>query len=145
MNPLLQRRDDLLATLALFPDAHARLDHLMDEARALPPLPEADRTDDRLVPGCLARLWFVPSFDGTRCHFACQSDALIVQAIAGLLCTFYSDATPSDILAVDAAFLREAGITQHLSSNRRDALTRLAATIRAFAASCADKAPPHGM
>lgn len=141
-NPLLARRDDLLAELDVFPDAHARLEYLMERARDLDPLAPAEKTDANLVEGCMSNLWFVPSMDGDLCVFRCEADSLVVKSIAGLLCSFYSDARPADILALDPAFLAEAGITHHLSSNRRNALTRVWGRIQRFARDHDGGTPP---
>lgn len=132
---LAARRDELLAELALFPDANARLEHLIDRVRDLPPLPAEFRTDRFRVEGCMSNLWIVPDFHDGHCFFPCDADSLVVKSIAGLLCDFYSDAAPADVLAMSPEFLREAGITQHLSSNRRNALTRVWTIIRKFAES----------
>ncbi len=89
--------------------------------------------DANLIPGCLARLWFVPQFRDDRCFFACDSDSLVVKAIAGLLCEFYSGHAPAEILAHDPKFLAPLGITQHLTPNRRNALSKIWERIRQFA------------
>lgn len=133
MNPLLSRRDHLLADLQLWPDPHARLEYLMDLARERPALAPEFQTDEFRLEGCLSNLWIRPEFRAGRCWFPCEADSLVVKSIAGLLCEFYSDATPADILALDPTFLKEAGITQHLSSNRRNALTRVWGVIKTFA------------
>ena len=133
MNPLAARRDELLADLRLVPEAHARLESLIERAQEAPPLDPALRTDDRLVRGCLSNLWVTREYRDGRCWFRCDADSLVVKSIAHLLCSFYSDAAPADILALDPSFLREAGITEHLSSNRRNALARVWGLIRSFA------------
>jgi cysteine desulfuration protein SufE len=110
-----------------------RLAWLIEQARLRQPLDAAGRTDAHRVEGCLARLWLVAQFRDGRCHYQCDSDSLIVKAIAGLLCDFYSGHTPGEILAHAPAFLSQFGITQHLTPNRRNALSRVWETIRAFA------------
>ena len=134
MSALAERRDELLAELQLLPEANARLEYLIDCARAAPPMDPALKTEDHLVPGCMSNLWLVPELRDGRCWFRCDADSLVVKSIAHLLCSFYSDAAPADILALDPSFLRAAGITEHLSSNRRNALTRVWGLIRNFAA-----------
>ena len=133
MNPLLQRRDQLLADLHLWPDPHARLEYLMDLARERPALATEFQTDENRLEGCISNLWIRPELRDGRCWFPCAADSLVVTSIAGLLGEFYSDATPADILALDPSFLKEAGIAQHLSSNRRNALTRVWGLIKNFA------------
>ncbi len=92
------------------------------------------RNDAHRVEGCLARLWFVPHFREGRCHYESESDSLIVKAVAGLLCEFYSGHTPAEILAHPPDFLPRLGITQHLTPNRRNGLSRVWDKIRDFAA-----------
>ena len=49
---------------------------------------------------------------------------------------YYSDANPEEILENNAEFLGEVGITQHLSPNRRNGLSRIIDSIQHFAKSC---------
>lgn len=133
MSSLTEKKTDLLAELALFPDANARLEHLIELVRDQPPLPPEFRTDRFRVEGCMSNLWIVPDFHDGCCFFPCDADSLVVKSVAGLLCDFYSGVPPSEILALPPEFLRDAGITQHLSSNRRNALSRVWSIIRKFA------------
>lgn len=121
--------DDLLA----FGDPLDRLEYLVDRARAMTPLPDADKVEGNRIEGCMAQLWLTSSFDGEHCHFKSDSDSMVVKSIAGLLCELYDDATPREILEHSPEFLAEAGITSHLSANRRNALTRVWSRIRTFA------------
>lgn len=130
---LIEKRDALLAEFAHLTDHQQRLNRLIELARARPPLDPAWRTDDRLMPGCLSRLWFVARFQDGCCYFQSDSDSLIVKAIAGLLCDFYSGHAPEEILAVEPTFLAQIGLTQHITPNRRHTLARIRENIRAFA------------
>jgi cysteine desulfuration protein SufE len=82
----------------------------------------------------------VPEFKDKLCYFESESDSAIVKGIASLLCDFYSNAAPEEIVATDADFLGEVGITQHLSPNRRNGLSRIVESIQRFAKSCATEA-----
>lgn len=130
---LTQKQDELTSQLASFKTGQDRLAWLVERVRQRPPIPAEFRVDANLVPGCLARLWLVPQFSNGRCRFVSDSDALIVKAIAGLLCDFYSDQLPEDILAHDPGFLGKLGVTQHITPNRRNALSRVWENIRRFA------------
>ncbi len=130
---LAEKKRQLLDTISLIRDQQLRLSWLVEQARQRPLLPAEFRTEDRLVPGCTARLWLVTEFREGRCYFRCDSDSLIVKSIAGLLCDFYSGATPGEIPPNPPDFLASAGINQHLTSNRRNALTRVWEHIRHFA------------
>lgn len=131
---LFEKQNDLTATLTRFSDGRKQLAWLIERARQRPLMPLAQRADAHRVPGCLARLWFVPEFHDGCCFFMAESDSLIVKSIAGLLCDFYSGHTPEEILSHDPGFLGRLGIQQHITPNRRNALSRVWEIIRAFAA-----------
>lgn len=128
-----EKQQALLDELMRRADAQSRLALVLERGRRLPPLPENQRVPEHLVPGCLSKLWLVMEFKDGCCHFTCDSDSAVVKGIAGLLGEFYSGHTPEEILAHDAAFLARAGITQHLTANRRNGLARVQEMIRNFA------------
>jgi cysteine desulfuration protein SufE len=137
---LAEKQLQLTAELGALKNGQDRLARLVERARQRPPLAAAERTDANLVPGCLAKLWMVFQSRNGSCFFACDSDSLIVKAIAGLLCEFYSGQAPAEILAHGPEFLGPLGITQHLTPNRRNALSKVWARIREFAAAQAEAA-----
>ncbi len=122
---LAEKQVDLTARLSALKQGQDRLAFLVELARQRPPLAEEFRVDANLIPGCLAKLWFVAKFRAGRCAFQCDSDSLVVKAIAGLLCELYSNQVPAEILAHDHTFLAPLGITQHLTPNRRNALSKV--------------------
>jgi cysteine desulfuration protein SufE len=130
---LQEKKDALLADLAVFSDDHARLDYLMELAQERPRLPVEFQRDEFRVVGCVSNLWIVPAWREGRCWFQSDSDALIVRGIGGLLCEFYNGETPAAILAMPPDFLREAGVTAHLSSNRRNGLANAWRVLKTFA------------
>ena len=130
---LAEKQQQLSTGLAALKNGQDRLAFLVERAKKFPPLAPELRTDANLIPGCLAKLWLVSEFRDERCFFACDSDSLVVKAVAGLLCEFYSDQLPSEIQAHDPAFLAPFGITQHLTPNRRNALAKVWEHIKHFA------------
>lgn len=128
-----EEQNYLLAKLAEIKNAQERLAYLLDRARHRPPLEPQFRTEMFRVEGCLSKLWIVGKNRDGKCHFETDSDSLVVKSLAGLLCDLYSGHTPEEIVETDPSFLKEVGITQHLTPNRRDALSRLWEKIRSFA------------
>ncbi|MBI1839962.1 MAG: SufE family protein [Verrucomicrobia bacterium] len=114
-------------------DPHERLSRCVDAARRTPSLPLELRTDDRAVPGCLAKLWFVPEFRDGLCWYRCDSDSMVVKGVAALLCEFFSGERPEAIVAFSGDPLGDSGIERHLSPNRRHGLGQLRGLIVAFA------------
>src|SRR5687768_15188136 len=116
-----EKREKLLRTLAGVKNAQERFAYVVQTGRDRSLSPEF-KTDAYRVEGCLAKLWFVPEFKDGKCFFRADSDSAIVKGIATLLCDFYSDHTPEEIVAIDPTFLETVGITQHLTQNRRNSL-----------------------
>ena len=133
---LKEKQDTLVEEITLIPDAYERLGYIVDRGKKAEGLTEDLRIDSFKIEGCMSQLWVVPSFKEGLCSFRSESDSAIVKGIAELLCQFYSDAKPEEIIATDAEFLGEVGITQHLSPNRRNGLSRIVESIQRFAQSC---------
>ncbi len=130
---LAEKQNQITAQLAALKNGQARLMFLVEQAKSRPPSPPELRVEKNRVPGCLAKLWLEAEHRGGRCFFSCDSDSLIVKAVAGLLCDFYSGQMASEILTQEPDFLGPLGIAQHLTPNRRNALARVRGSIRDFA------------
>src|SRR5258708_39312631 len=102
---LAEKQVELTTRLAALKHGQDRLAFLVEKAKQRPPLAPEFRVEGNLIPGCLARLWFAPQSRDDQCFFRCDSDSLVVKAIAGLLCDFYSGHAPGEILAHDPKFL----------------------------------------
>jgi cysteine desulfuration protein SufE len=131
-----QKKDALVEEITLIPDAYERLGYIVDRGKKADGLTEDLRIDSFKIEGCMSQLWVVPAYKEGLCSFKSESDSAIVKGIASLLCDFYSEAKPDDIRKTDAEFLSEVGITQHLSPNRRNGLSRIVESIQHFAKSC---------
>ena len=134
--PLEHKRDALVEEITLIPDAYERLGYIVDRGKKADGLTEDLRIDSFKIEGCMSQLWIVPAYKEGLCSFKSESDSGIVKGIASLICDFYSNEKPEDIQKTDADFLSEVGITQHLSPNRRNGLSRIVESIQRFAKSC---------
>jgi cysteine desulfuration protein SufE len=135
-----EKKNTLIEEITLIPDAYERLGYVVERGKNAEGLTEDLRIDSFKIEGCMSQLWVVPEFKDKLCYFESESDSAIVKGIASLLCDFYSNAAPEEIVATDADFLGEVGITQHLSPNRRNGLSRIVESIQRFAKSCATEA-----
>jgi len=133
---LKDKQDTLVEEITLIPDAYERLGYIVERGKKAPGLTDDLRLDTFKIEGCMSQLWVVPEYKDKKCYYRSESDSAIVKGIAELLCEFYSDASPNDIVETDAEFLGQVGITQHLSPNRRNGLSRIVESIQRFAKSC---------
>ena len=133
---LKEKQASLVEEITLIPDPYERLGYIVERGKKAAGLPEELHIDNFKIEGCMSQLWVVPEFRDGRCFFRSDSDSAIVKGIAELLCTFYSNTEPEEVLGNQADFLGDVGITQHLSPNRRNGLSRIVASIQRFAESC---------
>jgi cysteine desulfuration protein SufE len=130
---LLGKQQQRLSELLLIGDPQQRLARVMHDAQKIPPLDVALRLETNRVEGCLVRVWFVPEFRGGKCFFRCDSDAVSLKAIGGLLCELYSGHAPEEICATNTGVLKHSGVLHQLAENRQRTLARIEEKIRHFA------------
>ncbi len=111
-------------------DRYKELIHL---GRELSTYPEDKREEKYKIKGCQSQVWLYPEFKDGRVYFYADSDAVLVKGIVGLLVSVYSDATADDILTTKPDFLKEVGITEHLSMNRSNGLAAMMKQIQMYA------------
>lgn len=116
-----------------FQDWEDRYKELIKIGRDLIPYPEDKRDEKYKVKGCQSQVWLFPEFREGKVYFYADSDAVLVKGIVGLLVSVYSDATPEDILSTKPDFLKEVGITEHLSMNRSNGLAAMMKQIQMYA------------
>jgi cysteine desulfuration protein SufE len=135
--------DDTLAELAedfdLLGGWEEQLEYVLDLGKALPPLPDSEKTEANRVQGCASRVWLVtdPQADGTV-DFRAESDGHISRGNVALLLKLYSGRTPAEILAFDAkAALDRLGLPAALTPQRSNGLNSMVGRIRRDAAALA--------
>jgi len=126
--------EELVDEFDLLGDWEERYKYLIDMGKALPDMPEADRTDANKVKGCVSQVWLVTEPGRDAIVFRADSDAHIVRGLAALLLRLYSGRSREDILSVDAReVLRRIGLDEHLSPQRSNGLNSMIGRIRAAA------------
>ena len=128
-----QAKDEILADLEALFDQDEKFAYLIRKGRETAPLADELHTEKYLVKGCMSQLWLVPELKEGRVFFQIDSDAAIPKGIAAILAEVYSGLTPSEVLALPADFLKNAGVEEHLSMNRRNGLANLTRQIQMYA------------
>lgn len=130
---LTEKQQQLIEDLLLIEDAQERLAVVVDRARSRPPLPANERTEEHRVKGCISAAWVVGEVRAGRCHFRSDADSPLVRGLLLLVCDFYSDASPADIVATEPELLEKTGLARTLSPTRLNGLRSVRAKIRDFA------------
>jgi cysteine desulfuration protein SufE len=128
---------ELAENFAVFDDWDERYSYLIDLGRKLPPLPEAFKTEDYKVRGCMSQVWMVPGHpqgEPGKFAFAADSDASIVKGLIAVLSILFSGQTPQAIAAIDVdQSFRTLGLDQHISPSRRNGLVSMVEKIKGYA------------
>ena len=74
--------------------------------------------------------------DGPALRLLETSDSPLVRGLIVLLCDFYSEATPAEVVATEPELFEQLNLARNLSPTRLNGLASVRETIRAFAASC---------
>lgn len=115
-------------------DWEERYRYVIELGKALPDLPEKDRTAENKVQGCASQVWLVShSGEGTDpvLTFEGDSDAHIVRGLVAIVLAVYSGKHASEIAALDAIeVFNGIGLVEHLSAQRANGLRSMINRIR---------------
>jgi cysteine desulfuration protein SufE len=131
--------DEIRDNFSLLDEWDDRYRYVIELGRMLAPMPEAEHSAANKVQGCASQVWLSKKIDRAgngepRLHYLGDSDAHIVRGLIAILLTLYSDRTPKEILATDAAaILDEFGFREHLTPQRSNGLRSMIERIRSDA------------
>lgn len=123
--------EDIAENLAFFDNWEDGYRYIIDLGRELPALPDALRTEERLVRGCQSQVWIEVTERDGRLQLAVDSDAFIVKGLLAVVLAAYNNKTKAEILAFDVeAYFDRLGLMRHLSPLRGNGLRAMVARIR---------------
>lgn len=128
-----KQQDEVIEEFSELDDWMDRYQLLIDLGEEQEPLPDNEKTEQNLIDGCQSRVWLVCDENNGILTFRAESDALIVKGIVSLLIRVVSGHTPQEILDADLYFIREIGLTEHLSPTRSNGLLAMIKQMRMYA------------
>lgn len=126
---------DIAENLSFLENWEDRLNYVIELGQALPPIPEADKTSENKVKGCVSNVWLVSSVDRSAApatmSFNGQSDAIITKGLVAILIALYSGRPASEIAQTDAIeWFKKIGLSEHLGMQRSNGLVAMVNRIR---------------
>ncbi|APT33694.1 quinolinate synthase, chloroplastic [Methylobacterium phyllosphaerae] len=124
----------IIENFEIVEDDDMRLEYLIELGRALPPMPESERTEANRVHGCESQVWIdtkaEPS-DGTpRLVLHGFSDSFIVRGFVALMVALYTGKTPREAAETDGLDLfRQLRFGAHVTSKRSNGVRAMAERI----------------
>ena len=116
--------------LSLFDDGNERLVYLIELAKKATTLPYELRTDDRLVGGCMSKIWIDVGVVDDKVKVYYDSDAMITKGITSIVADCFSDISVEEAKEIKHEDFQSLNIQQLLSQQRRNGLGNLIETIR---------------
>jgi cysteine desulfuration protein SufE len=126
-------QDDIISSFGMFPEWLDRYQYLIDLGRKLPPLSDDEKTDDKLLAGCQSQVWLYLEGDADEVVIRANSDAAIVSGLIALLISVYSGCSAQQIVDTEPFFIREIGLSGHLSPTRANGLHAMLNAIKSYA------------
>jgi cysteine desulfuration protein SufE len=128
-----QSQDEIIDSFSLFSEWLDRYQYLIDLGRKLPPLDDAEKTEDKLLAGCQSQVWLLLEGDAGLVTIRANSDAAIVSGLIALLIQVYSGCTAQQIVDTEPYFIQEIGLSDHLSPTRANGLHAMLGAIKGHA------------
>ena len=135
-DPQEARAEEVRDAFGMFDDWADRYQFLMDLGKKLPPMQDADKTEETRVKGCQSNVWLVakPVPETDAVEFVADSDSAIVKGLVAILWRVYSGQPARKILSYDIEkLLADLELDQHLTMNRRNGLVGMVGRIKALA------------
>lgn len=111
--------------------------YVIELGKTLPDFPDAARTSENKVNGCVSQVWLDSSItsDGEQIvHFDGDSDAHIVRGLVAIMIAAMSDRPARDIAEFDAeALLSKLGLDSHLTPQRSNGLRAMVTRMKNIA------------
>ena len=134
-----EQADQLVEGFDLFDSWDDRYRFLIDLGRKLPPMTDAEKSEENRVHGCQSNVWIAahtqPEDSSAIVHFVGDSDSSLVKGLIAVLWRVCSGQPAEKIVSYDVeGLLDRLGLSQHLTMGRRNGLYEMVKRIKALAA-----------
>lgn len=133
MQTIDQVQQEIIDEFSIYSDWMDKYGLIIEQGNALEPLDEAYKTPENIIQGCQSRVWLQTEYREGRLYFQAESDAIIVKGLLALVLRVFSGRTPDEIIHTDLRFMKEIGLTEHLSPTRSNGLLSVIKQIRYYA------------
>ena len=123
----------LTDAFSIISDPHERLAAIVSSC-AGSGIPDVERREDDIVPGCVSRVWLTASVENGSLQLRWDADSPLVKGLTGLICRISAGATAEEAATHQTAILTSLHLDRQLSPTRLNGLENVARRIRLLAA-----------
>lgn len=128
-----QAEDEIIEEFSVFDDWMSKYEYIIELGKDLPAIEPKYKTDEFKIRGCQSQVWLTGEYKDGRMYYKADSDALITKGIIALLIRVLSGRRPEEIVVSELDFVKEIGLTQHLSPNRANGLVSMINYLKNYA------------
>ena len=129
-----EKTAELVSEFDIFDNSMDRYEYIIDLGKALPPMEESLKTEERLVKGCQSKVWLSAKEEEGKIFFTADSNTVITKGIIAILVRIVSGEQARDIAENDFSFINQIDLRSHLSSQRSNGLTAMIGLMKQYAA-----------
>lgn len=126
-------QNEIIDEFSFFDDWEQRYEYLIELGKELEPIPEEQKTDNKVIKGCQSTVWLDAEIEGDKIVFQADSDAILPKGLAALLVRIYNNQKPVDILESKTDFIQEIGLQEFLSPTRANGLLAMIKQFKFYA------------
>ena len=126
-------QQDIIDEFSIYDDWMDKYSIIIEQGNALQPIEEKYKTPENIIQGCQSRVWLQTDYCDGKLYFQAESDAIIVKGLLALVLRVFNARTPDEIINTDLRFMKEIGLTEHLSPTRSNGLLSVIKQIRYYA------------
>jgi cysteine desulfuration protein SufE len=133
----------LMDAFEILTDWQERYDYISELGRKLAPMPEAEKTEESRVHGCISKVWVSggPVGDPPVMEYRVDGEGPIIRGLVALLAMLFQGKTPEEVLAFDAeGVIERLGLDENLSPNRHIGMYAMVEKIKGIARAHAEGA-----
>ncbi|MDR1518020.1 MAG: SufE family protein [Dysgonamonadaceae bacterium] len=133
MQSINEVQQEIIDEFSVFDDWMDKYALIIEQGNALGKLDEKHKNPENIIQGCQSRVWLNSEFRDGLLYFEADSDAVIVKGLLALVLRVFSGRNPDEIIGTDLRFMKEIGLTEHLSPTRSNGLLAVIKQIRFYA------------
>lgn len=99
-------------------DPKQRYEQLLSLAKRLEALPDAEKTPENKVSGCVSQVYITADLVDGKVKYQGDSDSQLVKGLVALLIKGLNDSSPTEILQVKPDFIQATGLNVSLTPSR---------------------------
>jgi cysteine desulfuration protein SufE len=127
------KQQEIIEEFSVFSDWMQKYEYIIELGRDLPLITTSLKTDELLIKGCQSRVWLnAEREENGTLHFTADSDAIITKGLVALIVRVLDGEKPVDIAQADLHFIKEIGLSEHLSPTRSNGLASMIKQMKTY-------------